>query len=68
MTQKLPKIKKPGSNHRIIFKISQNPQNNNCAWVSFLMNLLALASKFIKKRLWYMCFPVNFAKFLKTPF
>ena len=21
-----------------------------------------------KKRLWYRCFPVNFAKFLKTPF
>ena len=22
----------------------------------------------LKKRLWYRCFPVNFAKFLKTPF
>ena len=21
-----------------------------------------------KKRLWHMCFPVNFAKFLRTPF
>ena len=23
---------------------------------------------FIKKRLWYRCFPVNFAKFLRIPF
>ena len=23
---------------------------------------------FIKKRLWHRCFPVNFAKFLRTPF
>ena len=22
----------------------------------------------LKKRLWYKCFPVNFAKFLRTPF
>ena len=22
----------------------------------------------LKKRLWHRCFPVNFAKFLKTPF
>ena len=22
----------------------------------------------LKKRLWYRCFPVNFAKFLRTPF
>ena len=25
-------------------------------------------SLFIKKRLWHSCFPVNFAKFLRTPF
>ena len=23
---------------------------------------------FLKKRLWHSCFPVNFAKFLRTPF
>ena len=27
-----------------------------------------IACSFIKKRLWYRCFPVNFVKFLKTPF
>ena len=26
------------------------------------------ARSFIKKRLWHTCFPVNFAKFLRTPF
>ena len=27
-----------------------------------------LRFNFIKKRLWYRCFPVNFRKFLRTPF
>ena len=36
---------------------------NTCARVSFLIKLQAL-----KKRLWHRCFPVNFAKFLRTPF
>ena len=27
-----------------------------------------MASNFIKKSLWHRCFPVNFAKFLRTPF
>ena len=26
------------------------------------------ACNFIKERLWHRCFPVNFAKFLRTPF
>ena len=26
------------------------------------------ACNFIKKRLWRRCFPVNFAKFIRTPF
>ena len=38
-------------------KISQNSQENNCARASFLI-----------KRLWHWSFPVNFAKFLITPF
>ena len=43
----------------VFLEISQNSQGNTCA--SFLINLL-------KKRLWHRCFPVNFAKFLRTPF
>ena len=27
-----------------------------------------LACSFLKKKLWHSCFPVNFAKFFKTPF
>ena len=34
----------------------------------FLMKLQAEACSFIKKRLWHRCVPVNFAKFLRTPF
>ena len=44
----------------MFLEISQNPQENICARVSFLI-------KFIKKRLWHRCFPVNFVKFLRTP-
>ena len=40
--------------------ISQNSQESTCARVSEACN-------FIKKRLWHRCFPMNFAKFLRTP-
>ena len=40
---------------KVFLKISQNSQENTCARV-------------LKKRLWRMCFSVNFAKFLRTPF
>ena len=43
---------------KVFLEISQNSQENTCVWVSFL----------IKKRPWYRCFPVNFAKFLRAPF
>ena len=46
---------------------SKNSQENTCARVSFLKRALK-ACNFIKKRLWHRCFPVNFAKFLRTPF
>ena len=40
-----------------------------CTRVSFLMKLQAWALKtLLKKRLWHRCFPVNFAKFLRTRF
>ena len=40
----------------VLLEISPSSQENTCARVS------------LKKRLWHRCFPVNFAKFLKTPF
>ena len=42
---------------KTFLEISQNWKENACARVSFL-----------KKRLWYRCFPVKFGKFLRTSF
>ena len=39
--------------------------------VSFVIKLLAQGIRpatLLEKRLWYRCFPVNFEKFLRTPF
>ena len=52
---------------KVFLEISKNSQENTCAKVSFLIKLQAYCN-FIKKRLWHRCFPVNFAKFLRTPF
>ena len=41
----------------VLKEISQNSQGNICSRVSFL-----------KKRLWHRCLPMNFVKFLRTPF
>ena len=46
---------------KVFLEISQNSQENACARISFLVTLL-------KKRPWHWCFPVNFTKFLRTPF
>ena len=43
---------------KVFLEISQNSQENTCARVSFS----------IKVHLYYMCFPVNFVTFLRTPF
>ena len=47
--------------------VSQNSRENTCARIAILIKLQRLAT-FLKKRLWYRCFPVRFAKFLRTPF
>ena len=52
----------------VFLEISQNSQENTYARVSFLIKLRPEACNFIKKRLWHRCFPVNFVKFLRTPF
>ena len=52
---------------KVFLEISQNSQENACARVSFLIKLQVWVCNFIKKRFWYRCFPVNFAKFLRTP-
>ena len=43
---------------KVFFKISQNSQETPVSESAILL----------KKRLWYRCFLVNFAKFLTTPF
>ena len=40
---------------KVFLQILQNSQEKSCARVS-------------KERLWHKCFPVNFVKFLRTPF
>ena len=54
---------------KLFLKISQNSQKNTCATVSFLNKVVRLRlTTLSKKRLWHRCFPVNFDKFLRTPF
>ena len=43
-----------------VLKHFSNSQENTCARGTF--------ATLLKKRLWLRCFPVNFAKFLRTPF
>ena len=52
---------------KVFLKISQNPQESNCARVYFLIKLQTSdlrPATLLKKRLWPRCFPVNFAKFV----
>ena len=41
---------------------------NACARVYLLIKLQTAPATLLKKRLWHRCFPVIFAKFLRTPF
>ena len=51
---------------KVFLEISQNPRENTYARVSLIK--LQRTSTLFKKRLWHRCFPVNFTKFLRTPF
>ena len=51
---------------KVFLEILQNSQESTCTRVSFLIK--SRAATLLKKRLWQRCFPVNFAKFLSTPF
>ena len=52
---------------KVFLEILENSQESNCARVPFLIKLQAWPATLFKKRLWYRCFPVNFAKSLRTP-
>ena len=47
----------------MFLEISQNSRENTSARASGLR-----PATLLKKRLWHRCFPVNFVKFLRTPF
>ena len=55
---------------KVTLKVLQNSQENTCTGVSFLIKLQAFVSWkpaiLLKKSFWYMCFSVNFAKFLRA--
>ena len=51
----------------MVFKISQNSQENTCVEVSFLIKKPEVFN-FAKKTLQHRYFPMNFVGFLRTPF
>ena len=53
---------------KVVFRISQNSQENTHARDSFLIKLLVLSLQLYKKSLWHRSFRVILAKFLRTPF
>ena len=67
---------------KTFLEISQNSHESTCAIASFSIKLqastplkhqktlqgLEACMQLFKKRLWHRSFPVNFAKFLRTPF
>ena len=54
---------------KVFSAISQNSQENTCARSLFFSKVAGLrAATLLRKRLWHRCFPVNFVKFLRTPF
>ena len=53
----------------VFLEILQNSQENTCPRASFLNKVAGLRpANLLKKRLWHRRFPVNFAKFQRTPF
>ena len=54
---------------KLFLEISQNSQEKTCTRLFFFNKIAGLRPlTLLKKRLWQRSFPVNFAKFLRTPF
>ena len=54
---------------KVFLKISQNSQQNTYARIYSFNKVTGLRpATLLKKRRWHRCFPVNFAKFLRTFF
>ena len=52
---------------KVFLEILQNSRKNTSVRASFFNKLQVEPSSLLKKRLWHRCFPVNLAKFLRTP-
>ena len=58
-----------GYSIKVVFLIiSQSSHENNCGGAHFLINWQAGSLQLYQERLQHRCFPVNFAKCLRTPF
>ena len=53
--------------NKVFLEISQNSQEKKCARVSVLIKLQPSGLTLLKKRLWRICFPVDFVKFIRAP-
>ena len=54
---------------KVFLEISQNSKEKTCARAFFKNKVTGFrVATILKKRLWHRCFPVNFTKFLRTPF
>ena len=51
-----------------VLRIFTQFTGKHCARASFLIKKGLRPATLLKKRLWHRCFPVNFAKILRTPF
>ena len=49
-------------------KFAKFTRNHLCQGLSFNKVAGLRSANLLKRDLWHMCFPVNFAKFLRTPF
>ena len=54
---------------KVFLKMSQNSQENLLCYSLFFNKVAGIMpATLLKERLWHRCFPVNSAKFLRTPF
>ena len=53
---------------KVFLEISKNSQEGTCTRVSFLIKKNLRPATLLKNTFWYSCFPMNFAKFLRTLF
>ena len=54
---------------KVFLEISQNSQEKHLCQSLFFNKVADLGpATLLKMRLWHRCFPVNLAKFLRTPF